>query len=164
MANRGLHTTILPRRSTKRSLEGLGRTFVGPISLRSCRRCPTRSRRVLGKTSASWITDEHLQPHSGVAWIDAGLCRKKALLRCLGPPQLAARRSRQRRSSRGAAEGSVKPREFRQGVRRAVPGPRRPHEGSAREHFDVFHDQGAADEFRHRRAQCQRRQRSRSWC
>ena len=27
---------------------------------------------MLGKTSASWITDEHLEPHSGVAWIDVG--------------------------------------------------------------------------------------------
>ena len=27
------------------------------------------ARRELGKTSASWITDELLEPHSGVAWL-----------------------------------------------------------------------------------------------
>ena len=30
--------------------------------------CLNDARRELGKTSASWITDELLEPHSGVAW------------------------------------------------------------------------------------------------
>ena len=33
---------------------------------------PRDARREPGKTTASWITDEFLEPHSGVAWVEGG--------------------------------------------------------------------------------------------